>query len=291
MQALPDLSRGRVHKLIETGAVYLNGEAVANRAMKLRPGMHEGADVTVSIEPPKTTALIAEDLPLSILHEDEHLIVVDKAAGMVVHPAPGAESGTLVNALLHHCGSGFLNIGGEDRPGIVHRLDKGTSGVMVVAKTDQALTGLQAQFAARTNRRAYQAVCAGLPNPSSGRIDAPVGRHPVDRKRMAVVAKGGREAATNYRLLRAFGTDAALIECRLETGRTHQIRVHMQHIGHGLIGDPVYGPRKSGRFPPFTRQALHAVELGFVHPATGEELLFESQLPEDFQELLTALAG
>jgi 23S rRNA pseudouridine1911/1915/1917 synthase len=239
---------------------------------------------------------------LAILFEDADLIVLDKPAGLVVHPAPGNLDGTLVNALLAHAGDDLPGIGGEKRPGIVHRLDKDTSGVMVVAKTDRAHRALSEAFAARDLERAYLALVWGLPVDMQGEVSAPVGRHPVDRKRMAVVDRGGKAATTRYQVKRAWGTAVALVECRLLTGRTHQIRVHMAHIGHPLVGDPVYLRRTpaSAKLLPaatrdallaFPRQALHAATLGFRHPVTKQSLSFESPVPADLASLLTLLDG
>ena len=242
----------------------------------------------------------AQPMPLAIHFEDEHLLVLDKPAGLVVHPAPGNPEGTLVNALLAHCGASLAGIGGVRRPGIVHRLDKDTSGLLVVAKTEPVHRALSRDFAGRRIERAYGAFVWGVPVPAAGEISGNIGRSSSNRKKMAVVAATrGKPAVTRYRVERRFGNHAALIECRLLTGRTHQIRVHLAHAGHPLIGDPVYGTR-GGRAvarlgPPgaaiagFPRQALHARLLGFSHPATGETLTFESPLPMDMQELLTNL--
>jgi 23S rRNA pseudouridine1911/1915/1917 synthase len=239
---------------------------------------------------------VAQAIPLAIRFEDEHLIVVDKPAGLVVHPAPGNPEGTLVNALLAHCGDSLAGIGGVRRPGIVHRLDKDTSGLLVVAKTELAHRALSRDFAGRRIERAYSAFVWGVPVPTTGEISGNIGRSPRNRKKMAVVPEGrGRSAVTRYRVERRYADHAALIECRLLTGRTHQIRVHLSHAGHSLIGDPVYGTRSgraAARLGPagaaisaFPRQALHARLLGFTHPATGEKLRFESPLPADLAEL------
>jgi len=238
------------------------------------------------------------DIP--ILFRDSRFVVLDKPAGLVVHPAPGNLDGTLVNALLAHCGPGFTGIGAERRPGIVHRLDKDTSGVMVVAKTQAANDGLTAAFAARDLDRAYLALCWGVPSPLAGEIEGAIGRDPRDRKRMALVTRGGKPALTRYRTLRAWQTSIALLECRLATGRTHQIRVHLAGQGHPIVGDPVYLRRipTAARLLPapirqvlldFPRQALHATRLGFAHPVTGRPLAFETPPPADFQALLAAL--
>ena len=243
----------------------------------------------------------AQAIPFTILHEDRHLIVLDKPAGLVVHPAPGHEDGTLVNALLAHCGDSLPGIGGERRPGIVHRLDRDTSGVMVVAKTEQALAALSAKFAARDIERAYVALVWGLPAPASGAIEGAIGRDPRDRKRMALVTRGGKPALTRYRTTAVYHAAASLLECHLATGRTHQIRVHLASAGHPVVGDPVYLRRipavsrsvpepARGRLLDFPRQALHAAVLGFRHPATGYEMRFETPLPADFSGLLGMLS-
>jgi 23S rRNA pseudouridine1911/1915/1917 synthase len=240
----------------------------------------------------------AQDIPLTIVFEDEHLIVIDKPAGLVVHPAAGNLDGTLVNALLHHCKGQLSGIGGVVRPGIVHRIDKETSGLLVVAKTNKAHEGLAKQFADHSIERAYLAIVAGLPVPASGTVRGHIGRSDKDRKKMAVLHeenKRGKHAVTHYRLLEALA-GASLVECRLETGRTHQVRVHMSSIGHPLLGDPVYG-RAPSRFRPilnqlhFARQALHAAVLGFIHPVTGASLRFESTLPADMAGLLVELGN
>ncbi len=243
---------------------------------------------------------LGEAIDLSILYEDRHLLVLDKPAGLVVHPAPGNPDGTLVNALIAHCGDSLTGIGGERRPGIVHRLDKDTSGIMVVAKTEPVHTALSAAFAARDIERQYRALCWGLPSPASGEVAGDIGRDPRDRKRMAVVTRNGKQALTRYRTLQGFGLAAGLLAVNLATGRTHQIRVHLAHVGHPLIGDPVYLKRKPaaaqhlaeparGVALDFPRQALHAEMLGFIHPATGENLRFETPPPEDFQQLTHAI--
>ena len=291
----PDLSRSRVKALIKQGQLTRDGTAVRDPAEVVRPG----ARYVLTLPPPAPAAPAPEAIPLAILFEDAHLIVLNKPPGLVVHPAPGNEKGTLVNALLAHCGSTLPGIGGEARPGIVHRLDKDTSGVMVVAKTEIAHKALSEAFARRDIERTYLALAWGVPAEAEGRIEAPIGRHPVDRKRMAVVAKG-KPAATRYRVLRAFATACALLECRLETGRTHQVRVHLAHLGHPLVGDPAYLrrlPAASSRLPPdlraaltgFPRQALHAASLAFQHPITGERLAFTAPLPGDLEALIDAL--
>ena len=290
------LSRTRLKRLVETGRVSLGGATISDPAMRVKPGQC----FAVAVPAPVDDRPAPQPLALDIRFEDEHVIVIDKPAGLVVHPAPGNPDRTLVNALLAHCGESLAGIGGVRRPGIVHRLDKDTSGLMVVAKSDAAHARLSADFAARRIERAYQAFVWGVPAPLVGEISAPIGRSPRDRKKMAVVSRGGKEAVTRYRVLRAFGTVAACVECRLATGRTHQIRVHLSERGHALIGDQTYGGRGRGRIaapggPPraaiaaFPRQALHANLLGFTHPATGEALLFDSALPRDMGELTRLL--
>jgi 23S rRNA pseudouridine1911/1915/1917 synthase len=294
------LSRTRLKALIEAGCVTIDGKVVRDAATKLTAG----AEIAVEAPPPEESTLPAQALPLDIVFEDPHLLVLDKPAGLVVHPAAGHEDGTLVNALIAHCGESLSGIGGVRRPGIVHRLDKDTSGLLVVAKTDAAHQGLSALFAdhGRTGSlvREYHALIWGTPPMPNGTIDAPLGRHPRQREKMAVVAEArGRRAVTHWRLERQLGR-ASLISCRLETGRTHQIRVHLAHIGHPIVGDSVYGSgfkskaaqlSEEGRraLARLGRQALHAGRLGFVHPVTGEELLFESAPPDDFSHLINVL--
>jgi len=287
------LSRARLQALMAEGRVFrldAGGEPrpVTNGSAKAQAGDY------LVVEPPPAPAIPQpEAIPLSVLYEDAHLIVVDKPAGMAVHPAPGSETGTLVNALLAHCGDSLSGVGGVARPGIVHRLDKETSGVMVAAKSDAAHRGLSALFATHDIDRMYVALVRGAPQPSSGTIETRLGRSPHDRKKMAVLKSGGREATTHYRVERTFGGDgakplAARVSCRLETGRTHQIRVHMASKGSPCLGDPVYGagapaaPVKAVLTETgFSRQALHAALLGFVHPVTGQTLRFETPLPPD----------
>ncbi len=294
--AIGSLSRSRVKALIEAGHGSRDGAPIKDPAESVRAG----ARYRLHVPPPISATPQAQDIPLTILFEDADLIVLDKPAGLVVHPAPGNLDGTLVNALLAHAGDDLPGIGGEKRPGIVHRLDKDTSGVMVVAKTDRAHRTLSEAFAARDLDRAYLALAWGLPSPLHGEVSAPIGRHPVDRKRMAVVERGGKTATTRYIVKRGWGAAVALVECRLLTGRTHQIRVHMAHIGHPLVGDPVYLRRTpaNARLLPaatrdallaFPRQALHAATLGFNHPVTGHPLSFESPVPADLAGLLTLL--
>jgi 23S rRNA pseudouridine1911/1915/1917 synthase len=315
--AAPDglgLSRSRLKALIEAGAVERDGAALTDPAAKVAGGER----ITVRLPPPAPASDAPEAIPLAILHEDDDLIVLDKPAGLVVHPAPGAEAGTLVNALLHHCGDRIAGVGGARRPGIVHRLDKDTSGLMVVAKTDRAHAALSAAFRDREVEREYRAIVWGAPDPAEPRlaglpgvrfeaggvlrIDGAIGRHPTDRKRMAVVAPArGRHAVTRVRTLLRCGGVAALVGCRLETGRTHQIRVHLAQVGHPLVGDSLYGRRRKppASAPPelaaalagFPRQALHAARLGFVHPATGAAMSWETPPPDDFTRLSRLLGN
>jgi 23S rRNA pseudouridine1911/1915/1917 synthase len=298
--ALEGLSRSRVKALIEAGLATRDGAAISDPAEPVRAG----GRYALRIPPAIAAAPQPEAIPLAILFEDQHLIVLDKPAGLVVHPAPGNQQGTLVNAVLAHAAEDLTGIGGEARPGIVHRLDKDTSGVMVVAKTERAHTALSAAFASRDLDRAYLALAWGLPAAAAGEVDAPIGRHALDRKRMAVVgkqgARAGKPALTRWRLERGFAAAACLLRCRLATGRTHQIRVHLAHISHPIVGDPVYLRRvpAAARLLPepareallaFPRQALHAESLGFRHPVTGEALSFQAPLPPDMAALLEIL--
>jgi 23S rRNA pseudouridine1911/1915/1917 synthase len=284
------LSRERVKALLGEGRISVAGKAVSQASLKL------AAETPFSITVPRATPATAEaqDIPLVIVYEDEELIVVDKPAGLVVHPAAGNLDGTLVNALLHHCRGQLSGIGGVARPGIVHRIDKDTSGLLIVAKTDRAHEGLAQQFAAHSIVRSYRAVVSGMPRPLAGRIEGAIARSSSNRKKMAVVEDGrGKHAVTHYKVLESLKS-AALVECRLETGRTHQVRVHMSSIGHSLLGDPAYG-----RTPPtlrpvlqrlgFERQALHAAELGFVHPVKQETVHLVSAIPADMAALIAAL--
>lgn len=284
------LSRERVKALLNEGRITLGGAAAGSASLKLAAGTAFRIAVPDAI--PAEAA--AQDIPLVIAFEDEHLIVVDKPAGLVVHPAAGNLDGTLVNALLHHCRGQLSGIGGVARPGIVHRIDKDTSGLLVVAKSDAAHEGLAKQFADHSIERAYLAVTSGQPAPPAGTIRGNLGRSSTNRKKMALVGEGrGKHAVTHYATQERFA-GAALVECRLETGRTHQLRVHLASIGHPLLGDPVYG-RSPARLRPllaslgFQRQALHAAELGFNHPVTGELLRFVNELPADMQHLLVEL--
>jgi 23S rRNA pseudouridine1911/1915/1917 synthase len=286
--AIPTLSRERLKVLIAAGAVSRSGELTRDPARKAR----EGDLFAVAVPEPTPAHNEAQYIPLVVAFEDEHLIVIDKPAGLVVHPAAGNLDGTLVNALLHHCDGSLSGIGGVARPGIVHRIDKDTSGLMVAAKTDRAHEGLAKQFAAHSIDRRYRAIVYGRPRPAEGSVDAPLARSPQNRKKVAVVA-GGKRAVTHYRTIEPL-RDAALVECRLETGRTHQVRVHMASIGHALIGDPVYGrakgsPGQVAKQLGFHRQALHAAHLGFNHPVTSQALAFRSDWPSDMQELFSHL--
>ena len=303
------LSRSRITALIHSGAVK-DQNGTPCRDPKKRP--QPGASLFITLPAPEPIEAQPEDIPLEIHFEDDHLIVVNKPAGMVVHPAPGAATGTLVNALLHHCRDSLSGIGGAERPGIVHRIDKDTSGLLVVAKSDLAHQALAEQFADHSVTRRYLAVCWGIPSVSDPRlmgllgvsadeaaqirIDRPLARHRADRKKMAVQA-GGKHAVTHLLVMEPLGARCALISCRLETGRTHQIRVHLAYAGHPLVGDPVYGRQRSMpdpmvqdvRISGFRRQALHAQTLGFLHPESGESLLFEAMIPLDMSELIEAL--
>ncbi|WP_395020540.1 RluA family pseudouridine synthase [Dongia sp.] len=290
--ARPELSRSRIKALIEQGHLKSGGRTVEDPALRVKPGQV----FALEIPPAAPAGPQGQAIALNIVYEDDDLIVIDKPAGMVVHPAPGNPDNTLVNALIAHCGESLSGIGGEKRPGIVHRIDKDTSGLIVAAKNDAAHKALSAAFAAHHIERAYLCLVWGLPSPTAGEITGNIGRHPVDRKRMAVVSRGGKHAVTHYRVLKSFGLGAALVECRLETGRTHQIRVHMAKIGHPLIGDPTYGKptaARRNRLPPearqaaeaFPRQALHATLLGFDHPRTGKHLRWASESPQDLRRL------
>lgn len=287
------LSRERIKALIASGKVSLEGREATNSSVKVA----EGAAYAIDIPPTAGLAAAPQDLPLDIVFEDDHLVVVDKPAGMVVHPAAGNRDGTLVNALLHHCAGRLSSINGIARPGIVHRIDKDTSGLLVVAKTDAAHEGLAAQFAAHSVDRLYHAICAGHPVPAESTVATRIGRSKTDRKKMAVLPAGtlrGKTAVTHFRTLRRLN-HAALIECRLETGRTHQVRVHCASIGHPLLGDPVYGRTPKALRPllqslGFRRQALHAATLGFEHPSTGEWLCFSAEMPNDMAELIDQAA-
>ncbi len=288
-----ELSRARLQALIADGLVELDQKVITSAKVKAS----EGARFRITIPPAVEAEAQPQDIPLNVVFEDEHLVIVDKPAGMVVHPAAGNPDGTLVNALLYHCKGQLSGIGGVARPGIVHRIDKDTSGLLVVAKSDKAHEGLARQFKDHSIHRRYLAVCGGHPNPASGTIEGRIGRSDANRKKMAVLAKNssrGKHAVTHYNLLRRFDS-CALIECRLETGRTHQVRVHCASIGHALLGDPIYGrtPAKLRlilKDLQFERQALHAAELGFEHPVNGDWVKFASELPADMRELIDETA-
>ncbi len=293
--AAPQLSRARIQALMAEGAVSRGGEALADASAKATPGRYR-----IAVPPPAPAIPQPEAIPLAVLYEDAHLIVVDKPAGMAAHPAPGTQAGTLVNALIAHCGASLSGIGGVARPGIVHRLDKDTSGVMVAAKTDAAHRGLAALFERHDIERQYLAFTRGAPRSAKGTVSTRIARSPRDRKKMAVVRGGGREAVTHYELRRAYGPAArplaARLVCQLETGRTHQIRVHLAHIGAPCLGDPLYGAgppapavKAAMARAGLARQALHAAVLGFVHPITGERLRFETELPPDLARLQAEL--
>ena len=280
-RTLEDLSRSGAQRLIEQGAVLLEGRQVQKNTR-----IQRGDRITVMMPETEEIPLVAQDLPLDVVYEDQDLIVVNKARGMVVHPAPGHPDGTLVNALLWHCGDSLSGIGGEKRPGIVHRIDKDTSGLLIVAKNDFAHQALSAQLADRSLSRVYEAVVRGRLREECGTIDRPIGRHPTDRKRMAVTEKNSRPAVTHWEVLARYN-GYTHVRCRLETGRTHQIRVHMASIGHPLLGDGVYGapsPEKG-----LEGQCLHARELKFIHPRTGEQMHFKTELPIWFTEVLSRL--
>ncbi|URW76756.1 RluA family pseudouridine synthase [Sphingomonas donggukensis] len=286
--AVPAMSRERLKALISTGQVTGPDGLIRDPARKAAAD----AVFTILVPDPAPAHNEAQAIDLVVAYEDEHLIVIDKPAGLVVHPAAGNPDGTLVNALLHHCGGSLSGIGGVARPGIVHRIDKDTSGLMVAAKTDRAHVGLARQFKAHSIDRRYKAIVSGRPSPSEGTVDAPLARSAQNRKKVAIVPNGKR-AVTHYRMVRPL-REAALVECRLETGRTHQVRVHMTSIGHGLLGDPVYGRTKPAHRAlletlDFRRQALHAAHLGFIHPLTSNALAFDSEMPADMQELFNQL--
>ena len=308
------LSRTRLARLVSDGQVRVNGAVVTDGKARVA----EGDLVEIDVPEAEEVETVAQDIVLDVVYEDDDLIVVNKPAGMVVHPAPGSPAGTLVNALLHHCGDTLSGVGGEKRPGIVHRIDKDTSGLLVAAKSDRAHHGLAKQFEKHSAERVYLALAYGCPDASDPRlrgtrgvsfepgnvlkITTQLARHKTDRQRQAVLFDGGRHAVTRARVIECFGNPGAvsLLECRLETGRTHQIRVHLTHAGHGLIGDPVYGGKRKlaanaltekafSALYGFKRQALHAAVLGFEHPVSGEFLRFEAPLPADFAEVLELL--
>ena len=291
----PDISRTQIQRMISLGLVVCDDITIGDNSYKIKEGESFVLTMPEAVEAePKP-----QEIPLEIVYEDKDLAVVNKPAGMVVHPAAGVSDGTLVNALLYWC-KDLSGIGGVKRPGIVHRIDKETSGLLVVAKNDEAHKGLCEQFAEHSIDRTYFAFCYGLPQPLIGTIEGNIGRSSYDRKKMDVVAKGGKHAVTHYQVIESFKTFASFVKCNLETGRTHQIRVHLSKMGHGLIGDKLYGRTKKlsvkglsegtrGYIEKFSRQALHAQSLGFVHPRTGERLFFEIAMPEDMQKLYEAL--
>ena len=275
---LPDLTRSAAQRLLEDGLVWCNGRQ-SSKNYKLIGGEL----VEVSLPEPEPVDIVAQDIPLDVVFEDEHVIVVNKPVGMVVHPAPGHPDGTLVNALLHHCGTSLSGINGELRPGIVHRIDRDTSGLIIAAKNDAAHLSLAAQLQDHSLARTYLAVVVGGFREDEGTVDAPIGRHPVDRKRMAIDPRNGRRAVTHWTVLERY-PGHTLVQCRLETGRTHQIRVHMTSIGHPLLGDVVYGTKKP--HPGLAGQCLHAQKLCFSHPATGRSIEVECPLPDWFEAVL-----
>ncbi len=279
--ALKDFSRSYVEKLIQDGNAAVNGKKVKS-GYKLKAG----DNIEVDIPEPKPLEVKAEEIELDVIHEDEDIIVINKPRGMVVHPAAGNYTGTLVNALLRHCGGSLSDINGVIRPGIVHRIDKDTSGVLVIAKNNRSHKILSDMLKEHDINRIYIAVAEGIITADRGTVDAPIGRHPVDRKKMAVNLKNGRRAVTHFKVLERFA-DTTLLELRLETGRTHQIRVHMSYIGHPLVGDNVYG-RKKQKYD-FEGQALHAGTLGFIHPGTGEYVEYKAKPPEEFERLIERL--
>lgn len=276
------LTRSQAARLIDEGQVTVSGRTVAKSCR-----ITGGETVTVDIPAPQETAVTAQDIPLDVVYEDDDVIVVNKPAGLVVHPAPGHPDGTLVNALLHHCGDSLSGIGGEKRPGIVHRIDRDTSGLIIAAKNNTAHLKLSAQLSDHTLARTYECLITGNLREDSGTVDAPIGRHPSDRKKMAVVQRGGRHAVTHWEVIARY-PGVTHVRCRLETGRTHQIRVHMAYIGHPILGDTVYGAKKP--VPGLTGQCLHAVGLRFIHPRTGQPVELHCPLPEEFETQLRKYA-
>jgi len=295
---LPQLSRSRVKALIVAGHVTAAGATLSDPSHRVKPGQ----SYAIAVPGARPAKPQGQSIALDVVYEDSDLIVVNKPAGMVIHPSPGNLDGTLVNALIAHCGASLSGIGGELRPGIVHRLDKDTSGLIVAAKNDATHRALSAAFAAHDIERAYLAIVWGRPSPAAGEIGGNIGRHPTNRRKMAVVARGGKAALTRYRVIRPLGPAASLVECRLATGRTHQIRVHMAAIGHPVLGDPTYGRMTAARsgvleegtrqaVQAFHRQALHAYLLGFRHPGRQEAVRWEAELPSDMKRLLQVLEG
>ena len=291
---LPSLSRARLKALVHAGEVRRDGIQIVDGSSRVKPGQH----FSVTIPDPTPAEPEPEAIPLDVLYEDEHLLVLEKPAGMVVHPAPGHSRGTLVHALLHHCAGSLSGIGGVLRPGIVHRLDKDVSGLMVVAKSDKAHIGLSAQFTVHRIKRVYEAIVWGLPGEASGTVDRPIGRHPKDRKRMAAVPNG-KPAVTHYRLIKAAGMKAARLSVTLETGRTHQIRVHLGTLGLGIVGDPIYRPRRKPivnnelefMIQELGRILLHARRLGFEHPISGKKLDFDRPPSVVFDRIFEQFEG
>lgn len=295
VKCFPEISRSQIQKNIEEGNVVCDEITIVDNSYKIK----EGESFILTIPEAVDATPIPQDIDLPILYEDEDVVVVNKPAGMVVHPAPGARDKTMVNALLFHCDN-LSGIGGVKRPGIVHRIDKETSGILVVAKNDNAHKSLCEQFAEHSVERTYYAVCFGVPNSMSGVVEGDIGRSPYDRKKMAIVTKGGKRAVTHYQVLENFSNEACLIKCNLETGRTHQIRVHLSSLGHNLLGDKLYVKSKKitnkkideeikNFANNFSRQALHAKSLGFIHPRTNEKMFFEVEIPEDMQKLIESL--
>lgn len=280
-ELLEDFTRSRIQKIAESGLLLINGSPV-----KVNYKLKVGDEIVLHVEPPQEVDIVAEDIPLDIVYEDEEMLVVNKPQGMVVHPAAGNYSGTLVNALMAYCGDSLSGINGEKRPGILHRIDKDTSGLLLVAKTDRAHRSLAEQIKAHSLTRAYQALVHGNFKEEGGTIDAPIGRHPIDRKKMTITTIHAREAVTHFRVLERFGR-FTYIECRLETGRTHQIRVHMSQNGHPIVGDKTYGVKKEDFH--LGGQLLHAYKVGFIHPVTEEYMEFTSGLPQYFEKVLKNL--
>lgn len=281
-RAIGTLSRSRIQSLIEQGFASINGK-IASKRTRVRPGM----SIMLTEPPPEPTTLLPQNIPLTIIYEDNELIAVNKPAALVVHPAPGHPNQTLVNAILHHCPD-LPGIGGEYRPGIVHRLDADTTGVIVVAKTAQAMASLAAQFSQRTPSKQYIAICHGIPHPGRGTVETEIGRNPHDRKRMTATPRRGRHAITHYTLQASLKHNMALMKVNIETGRTHQIRVHLNHIKHPIVGDPVYGSRKRDNAIPGCpqRQMLHASRLKITHPVGGESMRLQAPLPTDMKNLI-----
>ena len=281
---IPDISRSFVQQLIDSGNVTVN-----NSTCKSNYKCKNNDNIIISYDEPKELDVIPENIPLDIVYEDNSIIIINKPKNMVVHPAIGHESGTLVNALLYHCKDSLSSINGVKRPGIVHRIDQNTTGLLVICKNDNAHRKLAEQLKEHSITRKYHAICYGTFKEPAGTVNAPIGRHPVDRKKMAINHKNGREAITHYKVLQTLSKGYSYIECTLETGRTHQIRVHMASIGHPILGDEVYGP-KNQKIKNLTGQTLHAKVLGFIHPDTNEYMEFDSKLPDYFQELLIKLS-